>query len=125
MADGTGVVVKRRWSREMKRRIVAESREPDTSVGEVAARYGVNASLVSVWRGQFGEAPAAHSAAGFIPVRVIDAAATAEGQRRHASTVDADESGWLRIMLADGTWLYISHAGQLPLLHGVLGMLRR
>ena len=128
MPDGTvgTAAVKRRWSRETKRRIVAESREPGARVGEVAARYGVSASLLSTWRGQISEEPvAAPAKASFIPVRVIEAATPAEAQRPHAAAADADESGWLRIVLADGTRLYIGHAGQLPLLHGVLGLLRR
>jgi transposase-like protein len=126
MADGTvrTAAAKRRWSREAKRRIVAESRAPDARVGEVAARHGVSASLLSVWRGLIDAAavptPAEPS---FIPVRVIAPAATAV--QRHAAMPEADESTCLRIMLADGTRLYISHGAQLPLLHDVLGMLRR
>lgn len=128
MPDGTGrtAAAKRRWSRETKRRIVAESRQPDARVGEVAARHGVSPSLLSVWRGLIGEEPVpAPAAASFIPVRVIGSAAPAETHRRHDATADAAEDACLRITLADGTRLYISHPGQLPLLHGVLGILRR
>ena len=128
MPDGTGgtVVTKRRWSRAMKRRIVAESCEPGARVGEVAARHGVSASLLSVWRGLIGEEPVrAPAEASFIPIRVIEAATLVEGQRVHGATAEAAESARLEIMLPDGTRLLISHATQLPLLHGVLEMLRR
>jgi transposase-like protein len=127
MAGGTigTAAAKRRWPRETKRRIVAESREPDARVGEVAARHGLSASLLSVWRGLIDEAPGATpSAASFIPVRMIDAAMPA-ASHRPATAADANEGRCLQIMLPDGTRLYISHAAQLPLLHDVLGMLRQ
>jgi hypothetical protein len=110
----------------MKRRIVAESRELGAGVGEVAARHGVSASLLSVWRGLIDEEPVpASAAAGFMPVRIIEAAAPAEVDRLNAPAANAAGAAWLRIALPDGTHLYISHAAQLPLLHGVLGVLRR
>jgi transposase-like protein len=117
--------VRRRWSREAKRRIVAASRAPGAGVGEVAARYGVSPSLLSVWRGQVGEQPPpASAAASFIPVRIVEAAAPAAGHRLDATASDAADGACLRITLPDGTRLHISHAAQLPLLHGVLGVLR-
>lgn len=121
---GGGRPVKRRWSRETKRRIVAESRMPGVSVGEVAARHGVSASLVSVWRGLIDLEPVtAAGVAGFVPVRVVEAAVPVAA-RCDVAAADRAESAWLRIALPDGTWVYISHAAHLPLLHGVLGMLR-
>jgi transposase len=128
MPDGMGMpaAARRRWSDEAKRRIVAESREPDARVGEVAARHGIAPSLLSVWRGLIDEAPMTPAAlAGFIAVHTIEAAAPADVQRRHDAAADGVAVGWLRITLPDGTQLHISHSAQLPLLRGVLGVLRQ
>lgn len=126
MLEGAGErrAVKRRWSRETKRRIVAESRMPDASVGEVAARHGISASLLSVWRGLIDLEPVtAAGVASFVPVRVVEAAAPVAA-RHDVAAADRAEPAWLRIALPDGTSVYISHAAHLPLLHGVLGVLR-
>lgn len=127
MPDGTGEAraVRRRWSRETKRRIVAESHASGASVNEVAARYGVAPSLLSVWRGLIGEEPATTPAVtGFIPVHLMEAA-SAEAPRRCDVTPSPTDASCLCMILPDGTRLYISHAAQLPLLHGVLGVLRQ
>src|ERR1700728_4480882 len=43
---------RRRWSAARKAVIVAESLIAGTKVSEVAARHGVNANMLSAWRGQ-------------------------------------------------------------------------
>ena len=49
------VAPRRRWSEADKRRIVAESYQPGTSVALVARRNAVNANLVFNWRRQYRE----------------------------------------------------------------------
>ena len=43
---------RRRWSAVRKAVIVAESLVAGAKVSEVAARHGVNANMLSAWRGQ-------------------------------------------------------------------------
>ena len=59
--------LRRAWSDEEKRRIVAEALVPGASVAEVARRYGANANLVFTWR---RAALAATAQPGAAPVRV-------------------------------------------------------
>ena len=42
--------MRRRWSHEEKRRIVAQTLIPGVSVSQVARRYDVNTNLVFTWR---------------------------------------------------------------------------
>jgi transposase len=48
----TGARVRRLWSAEEKRKIVAEAMEPGASMAEVARRYEVNPNLLFTWRRQ-------------------------------------------------------------------------
>src|SRR6266576_6422501 len=48
-----GVMKKRRWSAEEKRRIVEATLVAGATVGQVAESYGVGASLVYVWRKRY------------------------------------------------------------------------
>ena len=51
-SEGSGARRRRFWSRDEKRRMVAESLAPGASVSTVAQRYGVNANLLLTWRRQ-------------------------------------------------------------------------
>ena len=72
---------RRRWPAARKAVIVAESLVAGAKVSEVAARHGVNANMLSAWRGQVlaggmptGSAPKAaliSSAFTFAPVKVV------------------------------------------------------
>lgn len=48
-----GSARRRRWSREEKARIVAESLAPVVSVSAVARRHGLNPAQLFTWRRQF------------------------------------------------------------------------
>lgn len=50
---------RRVWSEEEKRRIVAETFEPGSSVSIVARRHDLNANLLFTWRRTMGAAPRA------------------------------------------------------------------
>ena len=130
MADGTIEIItgkerRRRWSAEEKLRIVTESHEPGACVTAVAARHDVYPSLVFAWRRQFrvGRLPSPASP-GFVPVRLLGSAPRTDSPPRCSAASDAGASTGIEIALPDGTHLHISHAAQLPLLRGVLAVLR-
>ena len=70
----TRVERRRRWSREEKQRVVAESARPDRTVSQVARAHGVAANLLFTWRRQFLAAAVAgdDGSAGFVPVRLAE-----------------------------------------------------
>ena len=53
---------RRLWSEEEKRRIVAETLEPDASVSLVARRHDLNANMLFTWCRGFGAAGSSASA---------------------------------------------------------------
>jgi transposase len=68
----TRVERRRRWSREEKQRVVAESARPDRTVSQVARAHGVAANLLFTWRRQFLAAAVAgdDTSPSFVPVRL-------------------------------------------------------
>jgi transposase len=73
-----GKRIRRSWSDEEKRRIVAEAMVPGASVADVARRYGANANLVFTWRRAAQAASSAGVAAA--PARIQpDTAPSASG----------------------------------------------
>ena len=70
----TRVERRRRWSRDEKQRLVAESARPDRTVSQVARAHGVVANLLFTWRRQFLAAAVAgdSASAGFVPVRLTE-----------------------------------------------------
>ena len=56
---------RRRWPLEVKRRLVAETLEPGSSVSIVARRHDVNANQLFKWRHEFTEPTA------LVPVMVV------------------------------------------------------
>ena len=65
--------VRRFWSDDEKRRIVAQSYAPGVSVSVVARRYDVNANLIFTWRRDPRYKPAADAegAPSLLPVEVV------------------------------------------------------
>jgi len=69
---------RRRWSKEDRARIVAESLDPATTSSAVARRYGLHASQLFVWRQQLQRrASAAQTLGGpgFVPVLLAEGSA--------------------------------------------------
>ena len=68
----TRVERRRRWSREEKQRLVAESARPDRTVSRVAHAHGIAPNLLFTWRRQFLAAAVAENGASsnFVPVRL-------------------------------------------------------
>ena len=65
--------VRRFWSDDEKRRIVAQSYAPGVSVSVVARRYDVNSNLIFTWRRDPRYKPAADGEGTpcFLPVEVV------------------------------------------------------
>jgi transposase len=113
---------RRRWSRQEKLRIVAETEECGARVGDVAARHDVYPSLLSTWRRQVREGwLGADRPGGFMAVRLT--AASQEATALADCQTGSGASG-IEIILPDGTRLHIRHAAQLPLLRPVIAALR-
>jgi len=123
----------RRWSKEEKRRIVAETFEPGASVSVVARRHDVNANQVFAWRRQFGnqrvggEAPPT-----FVPVVVSpDALPTErppscdEGKEASDGTIAAPPAGRMEIVLAGGGRVIVDKTVNAAALARVLGVMER
>jgi transposase len=66
----TGQSRRRRWTREEKARIIAESLEAGANISEVARRNGVARGLLTAWRRQF--AAARSKAPSFVSVRIVE-----------------------------------------------------
>jgi transposase len=98
---------RRRWSAARKAVIVAESLVAGAKVSEVAARHGVNANMLSAWRGQVSaggmtrsgpKSATISSAVTFAPVKVVAAGpqSDARGDLRPAA-------GAIEIVLGDAS----------------------
>jgi transposase len=72
----TRVERRRRWSREEKQRLVAESARPDRTVSQVARNHGLAPNLLFTWRRQFLAAAVAgdDGSPAFVPVRLTEEA---------------------------------------------------
>src|SRR5258707_13951614 len=70
----TRVERRRRWSREEKQRVVAESARPDRTGSQVARAHGVAANPLFTWPRQVLAAAIAgdDTSASFIPVRLTE-----------------------------------------------------
>lgn len=94
----SGELRRRRWSSEVKERIVSETLEPGVTVTEVARRHGIDRSLVYRWRRQF-KVQRVTEAGGFLPVTVQEA----PGEAATAScTCAARSAETIEILLPDG-----------------------
>src|SRR5580658_484753 len=77
---------RRQWSEAAKRRIVAETLEPGSSVSIVARRHDVNANQVFKWRREIApeQVPAAEESVCLLPVEIVSKP-TSEPRRAHRS----------------------------------------
>jgi transposase len=114
---------RRRWGREEKLRIVAETHEPGACVRAVAARHDVYPSLLHNWRRQVRDGRlVAAPPARFVPVRVAEDALTAAV----ASPPLTDQHGaaTIEIVLPDGSRLRVGNEVSLATLRRVVTALR-
>jgi transposase len=87
--------LRRFWSAEEKRRIVAESFTPGARASKVAQRHGVNANLLFTWRRQQARSAASGGEPLEVPIRVED-------DRAPASVAALEPVGRMEIVLAAG-----------------------
>ena len=127
----TGRERRRRWSTAEKLRLVAETHEPGTTIGAVAARHSVCESLLFTWRRQVREGVlTAAETAVFMPVQMIDAAPTAAPvppppvARPSPSARPAAPSGLIEIELGNGRQVRVGSDVNLAALRRVLAALR-
>ena len=97
--------VRRSWSEDEKRRIVAQTRVPGVSVSQVARRYDVNANQVFNWirDPRFSPADESVALARFLPVEVV-------AEPDPGSLVSAAPGGSIKIELANGHRLRVNGA---------------
>jgi transposase-like protein len=113
---------RRRWGVEEKLRIVAETYEPGTTVGAVAARHDVYPSLLRTWRRQVREGYlVATQARHFMPVRLTEAPSPASAT---APAVNALATDAIEIVLPDGSRVRVGSGVNLNALRRVVTALR-
>ena len=115
---------RRRWGVEAKLRIVAETHEPGTTVGAVAARHDVYPGLLRTWRRQVREGylVAARQARPFVPVRLTHLPSPASAM---APTVNAPlAADAIEIVLPDGSRVRVGSGVNLNALRRVVSALR-
>jgi len=120
---------RRRWSEEDKRRIVAETFEPDASVSSVAKRHGLHPGQVFGWRralrdGAFGRASAQRSAA-FAPVVIQEPPATSPRLPASEGTKLASSCGRIEIILGRGRRILVGADVDASALRRVLDVLEQ
>ena len=91
--------VRRSWSDDEKRRIVAQTQVPGVSVSQVARRYDVNANLVFKWLRDPRYKPPEVDVARFLPVEVLP-----DSSAPHAT------DGKIEIVLSNGHRVSVSGA---------------
>ena len=96
--EAGGPSARRRWPETLKRRIVAETREPGASVSGVARRYDVNATQLFKWRRQY-EATKPAGETSLVPVALRPARAEAWSDRAQGGTIEIELSGGSRVRI--------------------------
>jgi transposase len=98
---------RRRWSRDVKRQLVAETLEPGSSVSIVARRHDVNANQLFKWRHELaGPIP---TAAALVPVAVTPEPTTGRVAAQPA-LVPKSAPGRIEIVLSGGVRVRIEGA---------------
>jgi transposase len=116
----TSVERRRRWSRDEKLRIVAQSAQPGRTTSQVARDHGILPSQLFTWRRQLlSEAIASGIAGdGFVPVAITAAEASLP-----ASSAGCGGAHALEIRLPNGIVIAVSNAAEAELLRRVLAAL--
>jgi transposase len=116
----TSVERRRRWSRDEKLRIVAESSRPGRTASQVAREHGIAPGQLFIWRRQLLAEAIAHGVGsdGFVPVEIANehSAAALPGSMR------ADERS-IEIRLPNGIVIGVSTAVEVESLRRVLAAL--
>jgi transposase len=93
---------RRIWSDDEERMICAQRRVAGVSVSQVARRYDVNVNLVFTWLRDprfAGEAPS-DEAARFLPVEIVEGAASRPTEIAVANRIEIDLAGGHRVRIS-------------------------
>ena len=124
LADAKRKRKRRQWSEPEKRRIVAETQEPSSSVSIVARRHDVNANQVFKWRRELvlkapeEPAPAVVESVTLLPVEI----APERAKPRHRGS--ARRSGTIEIILVSGARVCVRGEVSSEVLQQVIELLR-
>ena len=114
----TSVERRRRWSRDEKLRIVAESARPDRTASQVARDHGIAPGQLFTWRRQLVAEAIANGVAadGFVPVTIANEPVPGASSGMAASR---DEHA-VEIRLPNGIVIAVSNAVEVEPLRRVL-----
>jgi transposase len=114
----TSVERRRRWSREEKLRIVAESAQPGRTASQVARDHGIVPGQLFTWRRQLLAEAIAHGAMGdgFVPVTIAN---EPPAEALSESAASSDERT-IEIRLPNGIVIGVSNAVAVEALRRVL-----
>lgn len=121
---GRGVRQRRSYSLEDKRRIVAESYEPGTSVSQVARRNDINANLLFTWRRQLRKPLRTQAPAALIPVELLRVKESDAPPARASGDSAPPATGMMEIVLVDGVRLRVDSQVDGAALRRVLAVLQ-
>jgi transposase len=112
----TSVERRRRWSREEKLRIVAESARPDRTASQVARAHGIAPGQLFTWRRQLLAAAIGdcEGESGFVPVRI-----TADSVAAASPSIERP----IEIRLPSGIVISVGSAVEVEALRRVLAAL--
>ena len=115
----TSVERRRRWSRDEKLRIVAESAQPGRTASQVAREHGIAPGQLFTWRRQLLSDAIASGAAGdgFVPVEIASERASAV-----PGSIGAGERT-IEIKLPNGIMIGVSNGVEVESLRRVLAAL--
>jgi transposase len=102
---GTSLRERRRhrlWPEELKREIVAASREAGSSVSVVARRYDVNANQVFAWRKRYREEVRAAAPLQLVPVRVPPDRGQEPAPVAASELIEIELTGGCRVRVGNG-----------------------
>ena len=124
---------RRRWTREEKLRIVAESFSGPRLVSTTARRYGLSPSQLFAWRRMARAGALADNAAGFAPVVVVGDQIPASGfqcedhkaAELKNNPLSDTPTGRMQIVLANGRQVIVGVDVEAAALARVIGVLDR
>ena len=120
-----GVERRRRWSRDEKMRILAESLEPGAKVAEVARRNDVVPSVLFAWRRQ-ARLPVTAASTTMVPVKIAEpGVAPSIVTKPRRTRGPAKERGLIEIDLGGGRRVRVDAGVDAKALARVLDVLER
>jgi transposase len=134
-SEGSRSGRRRRWTDDEKKRIVAESEAPGSSVSIVARRHDLNANMLFTWRREFRQREAGGDVdqAAFIPAIIaldgVGAGQPAAAPREQQPSMEDGSarrlSGLIEIVLASGSRVIVDRDVSAAALARVVGVLER